>query len=82
MNTCSPSLETLFEQLGLPAQDDAIQVFINEHQLPDHLHIVDAAFWSNGQKQFLMERLQRDDDWAIVVDQLNVDLHKDVMPKH
>jgi hypothetical protein len=82
MNTCTPSIETLFEQLGLSASESEISSFIQQHQLPEHLHIMDAAFWSNGQKQFLQERIQRDDDWAIVVDLLNTELHQDVMPKH
>lgn len=72
-----PSFTTLFEQLGLESDPDSIARFIRQHApLDDKLHIYEAPFWTCQQAQLLKEKLKCDDDWAIVVDQLNVALHE------
>lgn len=76
-----PTLELLFEQLGLDATSEAIDQFIKTHQLPADVQLHDAEFWSEGQRQFLKSHLASDDDWAIVVDELNQQLHIDSNPK-
>ena len=65
----------LFDQLGLPASDDAIRQFLARHSpLPDQITLADAAFWSDSQAAFLREQIAADADWAEVVDQLNAAL--------
>lgn len=77
----SPSMETLFEQLGLDSSEEAIQTFIHNHQLPEDVKLGDAPFWSLGQAQLLKEKWHGDDEWAPIIDQLNIELHSDSMPK-
>jgi len=67
------SLQDLFAQLGLPADDEAIDHFVATHRpLADHIRLADAPFWSASQAQFLREEIGEDADWAEVVDRLNV----------
>lgn len=67
------TLETLFEQLGLPSSHNDIQRFIEHYsQQLDHaspLHKAD--FWNHSQSAFLKEAKEEDADWAEVVDQLD-----------
>ncbi|KHK63310.1 MULTISPECIES: DUF2789 domain-containing protein [Pseudomonas] len=70
-------LPALFKQLGLP--DDALSIdqFIASHSpLKPGLHLADAFFWSEGQRQLLRDEILEDADWAVVVDQLDVLLRK------
>lgn len=72
-----PSFTALFEQLGLDSDPESIARFIQEHKPMDEAqHIYEAPFWSPQQAQLLKEKIKSDDDWAIVVDQLNVALHE------
>ncbi len=72
MDTTAHTLTTLFDQLGLPSQDSAIEQFIAAHKpLGDDLNLLEAEFWSDGQRAFLQESLAEDSDWAEVVDQLD-----------
>lgn len=72
-----PSFTTLFEQLGLDSDPDSIKGFIQQHRpLNEGVHIYEAPFWTQQQASMLKEKLKCDDDWAIVVDQLNVALHE------
>lgn len=71
-----PTLELLFEQLGLSSVDADIDRFIQEHQLPKHTSLEHAEFWTDGQRTFLAHRRDHDDEWAIVVDTLNQLLHE------
>jgi hypothetical protein len=66
-----PTLELLFEQLGLPSEAKAIDQFVEQHQLPVGVMIHQAEFWNEGQRQFIQNHWQKDDEWAIVVDILN-----------
>lgn len=72
-----PNLALLFMQLGLAADDQAIEQFIHEHQLPASTKLNEASFWTDAQRQFLQTHLTRDDDWALVIDELNQQLHVD-----
>ncbi|MGO4001062.1 DUF2789 domain-containing protein [Pseudomonas fluorescens] len=71
------SLSSLFKQLGLADDAESIDKFIASHSpLKPELHLADAFFWSEGQKQFLRDEIREDADWAEVVDQLNLLLRK------
>lgn len=77
MSGVRPRMTHLFEQLGLDASEEAIQQFIETHQLNAETNIADADFWTDAQRQFIVEKIQSDGSWAIVVDQLNESLHED-----
>lgn len=77
MTQVRPRMTHLFEQLGLEATEQAIQQFIQDHQLDEPTNIYQASFWSDAQRQFLKEKLQSDGEWALVVDQLNEALHEE-----
>ena len=69
-------LPHLFEQLGLPAEADAIDRFIASHRpLPQATALDLAPFWTPAQAAFLREEMLEDGDWAEVVDELNLRLH-------
>ncbi len=71
-HTTSATLETLMEQLGLPADDASLQRFVEEHgPLPAATRIEDASFWSTAQSLFLKEAIAQDAMWAPAVDQLD-----------
>ena len=70
------SLVSLFKQLGLDNTSQAIENFIQENRpLPGHLELYEAEFWSESQAAFLREAIEKDSDWAEVVDELNALLH-------
>lgn len=79
MSNATPRMTNLFLQLGLEAGDEAISQFIKSHQLPADVHIADAPYWNDAQRQFLLEQLAADAAWAIVVDQLSESLHEDAV---
>ena len=81
MDDTEPRMRNLFLQLGLEADDHAIARFIRAHQLPADVQIADAAFWSEGQRQFLAEQLKIDAKWTTIVDQLNESLHEDAVKR-
>jgi hypothetical protein len=66
-----PTIELLFEQLGLDSDQDSIHKFIEEHQLPEGVMMHEASFWTEGQRQFIVSHWQKDDNWSLVVDELN-----------
>lgn len=72
-----PTLELLFEQLGLGADEPAIERFVQTHQLSAGQRLHEAEFWSAGQRDFLKSHIDKDDEWAIVIDELNQQLHLD-----
>lgn len=76
MDLTTPTLATLFEQLGLDSDDASIDEFVVQHQLPDEIKLSDADFWTPQQARFLKEELREDAEWAPIVDELNVLLHK------
>lgn len=69
-------LRALFEQLGLPDDAGSIEAFIESHSLAPNQAIEEAAFWNPAQASFLREELQKDAEWAPVIDELNTLLHK------
>ncbi|KHK63106.1 DUF2789 family protein [Pseudomonas frederiksbergensis] len=77
MEQPSHELSTLFDQLGLPSEGEAIDDFIMAHPLEPNTKLVDAPFWSDQQKDLLREWLLADGEEAVLVDQLNVRLHDD-----
>ena len=72
-----PTLKLLFEQLGLEADDASIESFVKTHQLEADQKLHEAEVWSAGQRDFLKSHWYKDDDWAIVIDELNQQLHLD-----
>ncbi|NWA85432.1 DUF2789 domain-containing protein [Pseudomonas sp. D2002] len=76
MDAPIPTLETLFEQLGLESTPEAIDAFIDEHPLTEDVKLIDAPFWTPQQAAFLKEELRDDAEWAIAVDELNQRLHQ------
>lgn len=64
-------MTNLFLQLGLDATPEGVARFISEHRLAPEINMLDADFWSDGQRQLLKEMLYSDGEWALVVDQLN-----------
>lgn len=71
-------LKELFDQLGLPSGYREIEQFIATHRpLPNGTKLADAPFWTPAQARFLRDELLDDADWAPMVDQLNVLLHKE-----
>ncbi|UZE21655.1 DUF2789 domain-containing protein [Pseudomonas sp. B21-056] len=77
MEQPSHELKTLFDQLGLPSDEKAIDDFIVAHPLDPETKLVEADFWSDQQKDLLREWLLADGEEAVLVDQLNVRLHDD-----
>ena len=69
------TLELLFDQLGLDSDPEAIDRFVDEHQLDQNTPLHQASFWSDAQKNFLISHWKKDDEWALMVDELNVLLH-------
>ncbi|QHD07486.1 DUF2789 domain-containing protein [Pseudomonas sp. R76] len=76
MDAPIPTLETLFEQLGLESTPEAIDAFIDAHPLTEDVKLIDAPFWTPQQAAFLKEELRDDAEWAIAVDELNQRLHQ------
>lgn len=81
MITTEPRMTNLFLQLGLDASEKGIAAFIQAHQLPTEVALVDAPYWNDGQRQFLAEQLKSDADWAIIVDELGEALHADAVAR-
>lgn len=72
MDTSRHTLGTLFEQLGLPSDDDSITQFVARHSpLPQEIALHDADFWNASQAGFLTEGIEEDSDWAEVIDELD-----------
>ena len=44
MDAPIPTLETLFDQLGLDSTPDAIDAFIAAHPLPDDVKLINTPF--------------------------------------
>ena len=81
MDETTPSMTHLFEQLGLDADPDGIAGFIASHQLAGAVHVYEAPFWNDGQRQFLAESIGADAKWTTIVDQLNESLHEDAVKR-
>ena len=77
MDLSAHTLATLFEQLGLPATESAMNEFIDQHSpLDPRLTLEEAPFWNPGQRSFLMEARAEDSDWTEMVEHLDVFLRR------
>lgn len=69
------SMQDLFAQLGLPADNAAIDAFIRRHApLDQAIPLHEAPFWNASQATFIRTELYEDADWAEIVDDLNARL--------
>jgi len=77
MDLSAHTLATLFEQLGLPSSESAINEFIDQHSpLDPQLALQEASFWNPGQRSFLIEALDEDSDWTEMVEHLDAFLRR------
>lgn len=76
METEQHSLSTLFAQLGLPDDEQAIADFVQQHQLAAMTPIWEAPFWNSAQARFLHESLKQNAEWCEIIDELNILLHR------
>lgn len=74
MDMTSNTFEHLFEQLGLPTDEEAIADFIHTHRLTEGIPLHKAEFWTPAQSQFIKESFVDDSDWVPAIDQLNTAL--------
>lgn len=67
------NLGTLFKQLGLNNTEEAIVAFISRNRpMANDVELHEAEFWNASQASFLKEAIEKDSDWAEIVDELNV----------
>lgn len=71
MDTSKHNLESLFNQLGLANDNNAIQRFIQQHRLKENITLDKASFWTPAQAQFIRESWETDADWVDAVDHLD-----------
>ena len=77
MDTSQHTMQSLFQQLGLPSEPKQIDQFIKRHRPDTGLDSLQGAqFWSPSQAHFIQEALEFDSDWSEVVDELNIRLHQ------
>jgi hypothetical protein len=69
--------ELLFQQLGLDSSEEGIIKFISTHRLDLGTAMPAADFWTDSQRDFIVSHWKKDDEWAMVIDQLNEQLHDD-----
>lgn len=70
-------LSSLFAQLGEADDEQSIARFIALHgEMPGHIHLHEAGFWSSAQSSFPRESHLLDAAWSQVVDELNIKLHQ------
>ena len=74
MDISAHTINTLFQQLGLPATDADIDSFLVRHKLDPGTRLANANFWTEAQAAFLSEALEEDADWTEIVDQLDARL--------
>lgn len=75
METNQHTINNLFAQLGLSADSNTINDFIESHRpIAQGLAISEAPFWTESQARFLRQQILHDADWAIVVDELSARL--------
>jgi hypothetical protein len=67
------NLGSLFKQLGLDNAKEAIEDFVSRNKpVPSDVELHEAEFWNASQASFLKEAIEKDSDWAEIVDELNV----------
>ena len=76
-NVADQTINRLFEQLGLEADDQSIQSFIDENRpLAPTIALADADFWTSSQSHFIREAIAQDAEWALVVGKFDTLLRK------
>lgn len=78
MEQTSHTFADLFDQLGLPSDEESIRKFCSQHALDCAETLPEAGFWTPQQAQFLRESWHEDSDWVVVIDQLNTSLQKKI----
>ncbi|BBN60475.1 DUF2789 family protein [Hydrogenovibrio marinus] len=72
MDVSEHTLETLFQQLGLPNEQAEVEAFVEMHKpLPLSVPLAEADFWNDGQAAFIVEAFADDAEWIEAVDQLD-----------
>jgi hypothetical protein len=72
MDLSNHTLNSLFQQLGLPDSQEAIEEFIEKNKgLDKSIHLWEADFWTPSQAAFIHESLEEDSDWTEVIDHLD-----------
>lgn len=72
MEPFAHTLQSLFDQLGLPSDDGSIDAFVSSHKpLDSDIALADAPWWTPAQASFICEALEKDSDWVVVVDHLD-----------
>ena len=75
MDLSNHTLNTLFQQLGLPDSDQEINYFIEQNKGIDKtIALHEANIWSSSQSAFLKESQEEDSDWTEVIDHLDAQL--------
>lgn len=70
-------MSKLFSQLGMANDTASINGFVDANApMSGDVQLHEAAFWSASQAAFLHDALLDDAEWAVIVDELNSDLHK------
>ena len=76
MDTSNHTMNNLFMQLGLSADEADIERFIASHVLDQSRNLAEAPFWTVAQADFLRSAVEEDADWVGVVNQLDVRLRQ------
>jgi hypothetical protein len=75
MDLSNHTLNTLFQQLGLPDSDQEINDFIEQNKAIDKtIALYEAKIWTPSQSAFLKESQEEDSDWTEVIDHLDAQL--------
>lgn len=69
------TINDLFAQLGLESSDEAIDKFVEEHQLAKGEKLTESSVWNDSQRMFLQEEWEKDAAWVEIIDDLNVRMH-------
>lgn len=76
MDTTQVNMSSLFMQLGLENNANAIDEFVLSHSLANGVPLLEAQFWTESQKHFLQEALAEDAQWSEIIDQLDTLLRR------
>ena len=71
------SMNELFAQLGLDSSDEAIDSFVEKHQLAKDEELIKSDVWNDNQRMFLQEEWTQDAAWVETIDELTVSMHTD-----
>lgn len=78
MQTTIPTLNSLFDQLGLPSSDSDIEYFIERHKpVGPSERLDELSFFNASQQAFLRESIADDATWAEVIDTLSTLLRQE-----